>query len=184
MCNMALIKLGAQVITALTENSKAAKACNTLYETVRDMVLIAHDWPCAIERQSLARSADLPITGDFSYKYALPVTPKCLRVINMPDTPTAVYVIEDNMLFTSETTVVIRYVKEIKDTSKFSVPLAKAIAYRLGAEIAYHLTEDTKKETMMEQLYIQALHEAEGLRDMEHDPPGQDNTEWIDAGIA
>ena len=55
--NMALLKLGADTITALTDTtSKEAVTANALWEQVRDYVLTAHEWKCAIKRADLELS--------------------------------------------------------------------------------------------------------------------------------
>ena len=50
ICNRALSKLGAARITSLTEDSVNARACNAMYESVRDAELRAHPWNFAMKR--------------------------------------------------------------------------------------------------------------------------------------
>ena len=54
ICNLALAKIGDQQITSLTENSKAGRLCNLVYEPLRDATLRAHPWNFAITRETLA----------------------------------------------------------------------------------------------------------------------------------
>ena len=54
ICNSALLQLGAQAITSLTENSKNARLCNARFNTVRDSVFRSHPWNSLIKRQKLA----------------------------------------------------------------------------------------------------------------------------------
>lgn len=182
ICNMALTRLGESKITLLDEDSKAANLCNLWYERARDEALESHDWACAISRQSLARDAEAPITSDYAYQYALPVDPYCLRILNVPATPTAAFEVAGRMLLTNETAIIIRYIARVVDPTLFSPLLVKAIAWRLAADIAYALTGNKGKETEMEALYRDALQTA-GAIDAEGstEPPVED-TSWHDAG--
>ena len=49
ICNSALNQLGANAITALTENSKNGRLCNARYNTVRDAVFRSHPWNSLIK---------------------------------------------------------------------------------------------------------------------------------------
>ena len=81
ICNEAMDLLGAATITSLTENSKEARLCNRRFETVRDHVLRAHPWNCAITRKELAKDSDAPAFG-FNHQFTLPTDPFCLRVLS------------------------------------------------------------------------------------------------------
>lgn len=63
--NMALIELGADTISALTDSTKEASVASALWAQARDYVLTAHEWKCAVKRASLA----LPV-WDASVTYA------------------------------------------------------------------------------------------------------------------
>lgn len=52
-CNQALIALGQSTITALTDDNENARRCNSLYETVRNDLLVKHPWNFAIKRSTL-----------------------------------------------------------------------------------------------------------------------------------
>ena len=60
ICNLALAKIGDQQITSLTENSKAGRLCNLVYEPLRDATLRAHPWNFAITRETLALHSVAP----------------------------------------------------------------------------------------------------------------------------
>jgi hypothetical protein len=51
--NMALLELGADTITALSDTDKQAVVANALWEQARDYVLTSHEWKCAIKRADL-----------------------------------------------------------------------------------------------------------------------------------
>ena len=57
ICNNALVDLGEEPITSLADNTKAARLCNQRWPAVRDAVLRAHPWNCAVTLARLAASA-------------------------------------------------------------------------------------------------------------------------------
>ncbi len=81
ICNSALIKLGAERINTLDDDSKTARACKEQYPKVRDDMLRSHKWNFAIGRQSLAKSATfIPV---FRFESAFPYPANVLRVLKL-----------------------------------------------------------------------------------------------------
>lgn len=78
ICNSALIKLGAESISSLSDNNKRAKLCNAQYEVLKNKVLRAHPWNFAIKRAKLTVNAQEPSWGFYS-SFDLPGD--CLRVL-------------------------------------------------------------------------------------------------------
>ena len=54
ICNLALQRVGAKTISALSEDSTAGRACNRVYTQARDSELRAHPWAFARERKTCA----------------------------------------------------------------------------------------------------------------------------------
>lgn len=71
ICNRALSKLGADRITSLDDDNKAARAMKSAFDFVRDAELRAHVWNFSVKRAELAALASVPVWG-YSYEYALP----------------------------------------------------------------------------------------------------------------
>lgn len=84
ICNSALIKLGDDTITSLTDDSKRARLCNAQFARLRDEVLRAHPWNFAIRRASLAKLSQAP-AFEFAAAFRLPEDPYCLRVLLLFD---------------------------------------------------------------------------------------------------
>ena len=82
ICNAAIVRVGGQMITSLTENSPTAIACNSQYDIVRRDLLRSHPWNFAIKYASLPQNTETPIFG-YDYSYALPSD--CLRVLETAD---------------------------------------------------------------------------------------------------
>ena len=172
IANYALNNLGASNISALTENSKAARIVNQRYEAVRDAVFRAHPWNCLIQRAQLAQDATAPSFG-YAYQYALPTNPYCLRVLEFSNgtlsypqdnmtsnTGGPVYVIEGRKLLTDEGTARIKYVGRVTDPQQYDASLVEALAARLAAEICYAITGSTSMVQIQTSLYEAKINEA------------------------
>jgi len=171
--------LGAATITSLTENSKEARLCNRRYETVRDHVLRAHPWNCAITRKTLAKDTDAPAFG-FNSQFTLPTDPYCLRVLSFwnsnVDNELAAYdsnvmfKVEGRKVLTNESTCKITYIARLTDSEQFDTLLSSAIAHRLAGETAYAITGSNNLSQGILALYESRLKEARTMDAMEGYP--------------
>lgn len=134
MCNAALTKIGANVITSLTEASEEARICNARFNDVLDALLESHPWNFAIERATLAASADAP-NHEYSYKYLLPQRPYCLRVVSVYNDYE--YKIEGRYLYTDYSNISITYVKRVTDMNELSPMFRECFSLYMAAELAY-----------------------------------------------
>jgi len=150
--NSALIKLGADTISALTEDSPEARAANARYESLRDEVLRAHPWNFALVRAELARLLDAPLFGA-AHHYQLPAD--CLRV--MATEGAEPFEIEGNRLLTDAESARILYVRRVADPNLFDAMFRETLALRIAADLAYKLVSSTTLAQSMMQLYREHL---------------------------
>lgn len=183
ICNMALDNLGAKPpIVSFDDNTDVARTCKRVYPISRNKVLRAHEWNCAIARETLAALVDAPVSG-YSYQYQLPIAPLCLRVLNMTNVENAEYRIEGDKLLTDEEECSIRYIREVTNTTEFDPDLIELIALRLAADIAYSITQSKTVEAGCEQKYQFNLIRTKGINNNEsRQPDPETNNSWIDAG--
>lgn len=80
ICNMALLRCGAQTISSLEETSREGELCKLFYGVSLSRLLRAHEWKFAVRRAILGRLTATAPTN-WSYAYALPVD--CARVCRM-----------------------------------------------------------------------------------------------------
>jgi len=71
ICNRALQRLGVKRITALTDDSRNARACNVAYDSVRKALLRSHPWGFAVKRASIAADTVAPAFNKARY-FTLP----------------------------------------------------------------------------------------------------------------
>jgi hypothetical protein len=165
VCNSALNLVGANNITSLTEDSKAARVCNQRYEFVRDNTFRAHPWNCLITRKSLAQDATTPVYK-YAYRYTLPTDPYCLRVLSVSDDGDnerydVDYQIEaGRYLLTDEGTMNIRYIGRLTDPTEWDIGLVETIAARLASDIAYPLIGSSSFAQDMFAMYEMKLKDA------------------------
>lgn len=155
--NVGLVRLGAARITALTDTSKAAVACNAQYELSRDSVLMEYEWRDAKKRTTLAADTTAPNHG-YDYRYALPND--CLRLLEVADG--IEHVVEGGYILTDEPDGLdILYIKQIVNPAEFHNPhLVQAVALKIAADICYHITQSKTLKEVIEQEYSAALMKA------------------------
>jgi hypothetical protein len=162
--NGALTKLGAQPITSFDDVTTRSNLCRDYYPSVRDAVLRAYPWNCAIARQALALDAEAPLFG-YAHKFGLPVVPYCLRVLEVDGEPD--YNIEGRYLHTDESSINIKFIARLTDPGLFDSLLIEAIECRLAAELAYPVTGSPTLIQAMWTLYEAKLREARTINGME-----------------
>lgn len=177
ICNRALIRLGADTITVLTENSKEGRLCNILYNQVRKALLRSHPWNFAIGRATLAASTTAPAFG-FDYSYPLPAD--CLRVWQLYNSKST-YQIEGRTLLTDDTTAKIIYIKDITDTTKFDSLFSTIFSLRLAMELSYNITSNASVTAALTDEYMKLRREARLFDGQEGSTPTWDSGDWLDS---
>ena len=164
ICSAALNKLGAESITSFDDLTPRSNLCRDFYPSVRDAVLRAYPWNCALTQQALAHDVALPLFG-YAYKFALPVIPYCLRVLKIEDDPD--FNIKGRYIYTDESTINIEFIARITNPGLFDSLLKEAIEARLAAELAYPITRTPSVAQTMWALYESKLREARTMDGME-----------------
>lgn len=159
VCNSALIKVGAERISSITQDTKRAILLNAIYDQVRDAVLRAHRWNFALKRTTLTPTSDTP---EWGYDYEYDVPNDCLRVLDV-DPDDIEFVVEGGKIRTDESSLDVLYVQRQDDESEWDPCFAEAVACRLACEIAYNLTQSATLVAQCEQKYKAVLAEARSM---------------------
>ena len=185
ICNRALDKLGESPIVSLADDVKASRACNRVYEPVRDAVLRDHPWNCAIGRALLAADSQAPAWG-FARRFPLPID--CLRVLSIaPDRSNQYdanietrWVVEGRAILSDvPAPLAIRYLQRLTDTNLFDPMLAEALASRLAVELCEALTQsNTKRRSLLDE-YEAVLTRARSADGHEGVPPALAESQWV-----
>lgn len=176
ICNIALLKLGVDAITSLSDNTKPARACNLLYPIARDDLLRSHLWNFAITRVALGQLTTTPVYG-FSYMYQLPADD--LRILSVdPDLP---YKIEGKKLLSNSDAVSVKYIKQETDPTVYDSIFVDLLALRLALDLSAHLVGDPNVVNLLYKLYTQKAAEARRSDAQEDTPDKVETSTWVNS---
>jgi len=175
IANMALLRVGAEPIIALSDDSGRARACNAAWPFVRQNVLRGHSWNSATVRTTLAALTDAP-AWEFATAYTVP--PDSLHVMEV-DT-TSDWRVENGQILTDATgSLNIRYIKDETDTEVYDASLTMAMALRLAVEICEKLTNNRLKRQLLLQEYLQVVNDAMVDDGEEQSPADFEEDTWV-----
>jgi hypothetical protein len=152
--SMALTQIGANPITAFTDNSVEARLATRFYTPTLDALLRAHNWNFATRRASLVELADAPtdLDSDYTHQFQLPQDPFCLFVLKTDLGDDEPFEIETyatassqyRVLLCNDTSVTIKYIARITDPTLWDALFAIALTDRLAALFAYPLSRNSQ----------------------------------------
>jgi hypothetical protein len=185
ICNMALARIQGEPITDLvTDDSKSAVLCRTMYEPARDAVLRDHPWSFSIKRQLLALSGAANLTA-YTYSYTLPTDPYCLRPLVLLDSlslyqeiPGYPFVIEGRILLTSMYAAGLKYIGRVTDPSEFDANFTDALSWRLAAELIKPIEGTSPVDPWV--MYRDVLMTARGIDEQGKREPELEPENWVD----
>lgn len=156
--NLALVKLGQEPISSLTQDTKNARLCNAVFEACRNEVLEGHPWSFATKTAELASiDGDEDTLGEWNFLYQKPAD--FLKMLRGEDWKQE-FEIRDAYLMANDEPLKIKYIFECTNTGLWSYSFAQCLSWRVAAEIAYAVTRsNTVAETMMKG-YAMSLKEA------------------------
>jgi len=186
IANRALLALGAKTISAINEDSVAGRACNRVYEPLRDAELRAHPWGFAKKRVSLAASATAP---PFGYENAFPLPTDFLRLAaDQSDKASQDGVvpidwnIEGRSILTDdEAPFNLVYIAKIDNANLFDALFVEALAARIAMSLAEKLTQSNSKRELAKKEYEAAIKEARRINSIERIPQELPEDGWITA---
>ncbi len=136
---MALAKLGVERISSFSDNVKAARMANDLYDLKRDEVLRSHDWDFARVRAELGKLPDPAPFGEYRNRFQVPAD--CLMVRSLEDRRYE-FKVEAGILLTNQPAARIVYTRRETDTSLYDPNFIDALATRIAVEFCMPLTQD------------------------------------------
>lgn len=192
--NLALRKLGAGRITALTDGVEPARVMNDIYDMVRRAELRRSTWGFALRRDSLPALAAAPEWG-FARAFALPAD--FLRLVQVGDIFAVPaqdnYVNSDNSLWAIESNadgvrvlltdlaapLKIRYVRDVTDETQFDALFCMALAARLAYEGCEQITGSNTKKDAAAGDYTDAMKQAVRTNAVERPPVSIADDSWL-----
>ena len=178
--NRALGLLGAEFITSLTEDTKAARFSNELFDDTRDSLFRMHPWNCCIKRAALSLTGTTPAFY-FTAEFQLPAD--WLRMVR-PEDDGLEYKIEGDKLLTEGDTFRSTYVFKNTVVTTYDPLLVDVLAVKLAANLTMPLLQDLRTLDAMNNLYMQKLGIARSADAMEGTPEGLDADFWIESRVS
>ena len=135
--NQALILLGVEGITDITDKTTNAKRANILYEQTQKQVLREYPHTCAVRTLTLGAQqirADAVFNDKYTISYHLPED--CLRVIKVNKD----FDLQERYIFTDEPEPTITYVYHNKNEESYSAGLIESLVYMLAYKLSMAIT--------------------------------------------
>ncbi len=138
ICNMALGRLGAERIVSIDDTASVpAQRCRLHYDQTRDALLRSYNWTFAKGRETLVAEDETP---DFEYDFQYILPADFLAMVSpyegVPFNENIhTFSIEGKRFLTNETTVELRFIKKIVDTTKFDPLFVEVLVLRLALKI-------------------------------------------------
>lgn len=183
ICNLALQRVGAKAISALTEDTTAGRACNRVYTQARDSELRSHPWSFARVRLQVAADSTDPVFGA-AKRYALPVD--CLRILPTNGVNSSAnqddWQIEGRFIVTdSGSPINLIYIKQVTDENEFDALFTELLIARIAMDIAEKVTQSNKKKEEAVLHYASVQKEARRVNAFERPPQQLPVDSWITA---
>ncbi|MFT4271816.1 MAG: hypothetical protein QM578_12450 [Pantoea sp.] len=187
--NKALIKLGAEPLMSETDNNKASRTLEVIYDSLLDTLLRSYRWAFAIKRVELAALTDAPTFG-YSLQYQLPSD--FLRMDEVRDSTmlpvwhwfwqrniSPPWQIEGRKLLTDiEAPLHLRYGSRVNDPSQWDSTFVEAFACMLAAEMCEAINQSSTKKQSAQQDFEAAIKAARAASAIERPPIMQQDTSW------
>jgi len=177
ICNEALTSLGENTITALSDETKAARLCNLKYANKRNYLLRKYMWNFAAKRATLTAESTTP-EFEFSAEFLLPDDYIQLRELYPNTVP---YVIEAGKILCDEETLYIKYTYGVEDVALMDDSFTETLAALLARELAVPLSDSVNLSKQMDELFEVKLSEARFAGSIEQDLASIEATDWIDS---
>ena len=177
IANFALIQIGGEQITSLTEDSQEARLMNRIFYPSLETLLQEHPWNFATKRASLALSTDTPVYG---YTYAYVIPSDCLQIIEFENWDDGYdYVVEDGKVLSNADTCKVTYKENIRDMNKLSPLFRQAFISYLAANLAPYLTNTAQYAQGASQQFIMYLRKAKVQNARESKKFKTTNGDWL-----
>ena len=158
ICCSALLKIGGDIISSLTDGSRPANICNQLYATLRDEVMASAPWRFATKQVQIAANGTPPL---FEYLYSFTEPNDSLRILTVEAIP---WTEQDGLILCNDQGPVnVTYLFQNTDESSWSIQFGEALAYRLAKDLALALVQSVPLAQQMSGEYDKAIAQARSL---------------------
>jgi hypothetical protein len=170
ICNIVLVRIGAETIASINQGSAEANTLKAVYDHCLEQTIIEGSWPETYYTRELAPLDETPING-FDYAYLLPENPKFLGALELIDA-TSEYLTENGKIYSDDSTITIRY-KCLIDTESAGPLMQKALIAKLIYSMSKYAGVDLLQ--VADQEYRAAIIQGRKLTDKQRTPKNKSN---------
>lgn len=189
--NRALVKIGANTITSLLDESEQARKASLVFKSLVQSELRKQAWNFAKARATLAPLAVSVGGQDFKTSYNLPAD--LLRLITLNGNwvfssirevvpgGSPYYAIEGRTLVTNDSgPAYISYVNDVSElTALWDACFVEMIACRMAMDLVHSITKNLPLKQSLKQDYNEALKEAKRTNAIELPPQSIADDSWV-----
>lgn len=187
--NRALVRIGEARLKSPTQEGKAARLADEMYDPARRHLLALANWTFAMKRATLAAASAQPVFG-FESKYPLPAD--CLRFVGVSTGAEqlrnytgscAVWKVEGRNVLVDQTGALhVFYVADITDPTQFDPIFEETLAWYLASsDFAYAMSAAQNRITVAEAKYQETLKKASFTNAIQSTPELFVASEWMDS---
>lgn len=167
--NAALIHLGQDNITSLTDGTERAVLINQRYDEVCSRLLYNHPWRFAVSRTNLAADAARP---EYEWTYSYQVPNDCLRILRIGVDQEIKWTREgEKILCDVEGPIFVQFIRRIINPNEFSAAFVELFAAELAIALCIKLTNNPRLiREVLEPMSTKLLFEARSSGAMEGTP--------------
>lgn len=179
ICNLALMRLGADTIADIDESSTNAGYCKFVYDRCVNWLLRKHDWSFALKRETMAESSGTNLTA-YTYSYQMPTGVARFMALLDEDGNVSLepYMIENDQIYTEQEDAMAKFIDENVDVKRYDEAFVHVLSLMIAWQIAMRITQsnDIRKEIYQE--FRGELREAMGMDAKEASSPEAEPTQW------
>ena len=203
ICNIALNRIRANTISSLTESTREARVCNSIYEVIRDEVLEAAPWDFARKSLELSVLSETYTGWDYAYQYP---TDCILARYIIKNTESSAYAFKDpgaiqgvtsrvkyaiytdsslasKVILTDQADAELVYTAKVTDVNMYSSGFRLALSRRLAAELAVPIKGKESLQATCLQEYEYYLARAGAANANEDEDKSDDANPFVEARL-
>lgn len=159
--NGGLALAGAASIITLDSAEPTVASVKRVFDSVKDEVLVEHDWGCARAREELTELTN--DSTEWSYKYQMPADPYCLAPRNFDGYEDEGFETSGRSLYCNVEDAVLVFTRRIKNPLEYTPHVVRCITYRLAEVLAIQITKNTKLSDALNVKYQRQLQRAKSI---------------------
>lgn len=175
ICTTALILIGDEPITSLSDNTRGAQVCNNIYTNTKQLLLSMHPWRFTVGQASLNKLVTTPLFDEFSSVFQLPADYN--RIIRTENN--SLYKIYEDKLYSNENSVNIEYSFNPLE-NQFPAYFTRSLELKMATLLAASVAEDPSKYNLFDLAFDKEFRSAKAIDNQSKQTDHIPNRQLID----